>query len=85
MFHVNLPGCILGNSPQMVVQSFYKSSSNDAVKVQLSELPSERIDGDGEASHSQVASGEFVFGTMTHRIHGTGIFTYIYHTNQPFM
>ena len=25
------------------------------------------------------------FPTLPHRIHGTGMFTYIYHKNQPFI
>ncbi len=29
--------------------------------------------------------GEFQATSIRHRIHGTGIFTYIYHRNQPFM
>ena len=35
--------------------------------------------------NSQLFISAMIFQFPTHRIYGTGIFTYIYHTNQPSM
>ncbi len=54
------------------------SSALSALPNASSEAPLPQL---GRAKWLTKTDGFFI----THRIHGTGIFTYIYHENQPFM